>query len=41
GKTMAELEPWEKNLISHRARALEAAKNVLSQLISKEEAPGK
>ena len=41
GKTMAQLEPWEKNLISHRARALEAAKNVLIQLISNKENPGK
>jgi len=32
GKTMAELPPEEKNRISHRGKAMQAAKNVLREL---------
>jgi XTP/dITP diphosphohydrolase len=32
GRTMAELEPEEKNRISHRARALQAARPILARL---------
>jgi XTP/dITP diphosphohydrolase len=34
GKTMAELDPGEKNRISHRARALMAARSLLVQLLA-------
>jgi XTP/dITP diphosphohydrolase len=34
GKTMAELEPAQKNRISHRARALMAARPFLAQLLA-------
>lgn len=34
GRTMAELEPEEKNRISHRARALQAARPILARLAS-------
>jgi XTP/dITP diphosphohydrolase len=36
GRTMAELSPEEKNHISHRARALAAARDLLRALCSKE-----
>ena len=34
GKTMAELEPEEKNRISHRGRALEKLKALLPEFLS-------
>lgn len=35
GKTMAELTPEEKNAVSHRGKALRAAKKVLHELLEK------
>ncbi|WP_409302032.1 XTP/dITP diphosphatase [Peribacillus sp. SCS-155] len=37
GKTMAELEPSEKNAISHRAKALKALESQLDEFIRREE----
>jgi len=37
GRTMAELEPEEKNRISHRARALQAARPILARLAAESE----
>jgi XTP/dITP diphosphohydrolase len=40
GRTMAELPPGLKNRISHRARALAAAREILAQVLSDRPAPG-
>ena len=36
GQTMAELDPEEKNQISHRARAMQAARPLLFRLLARE-----